>query len=268
MGARIPGVTDSRVPQSYQPVRGRDANPSPVRQPSYQNDEEETELSVAEAKESTRSSRPAKDSQRQQQQSSRSQPYQDTSISEDRPIRAAPTGAYQESDIRTGMDGGEYDDNAPHNEFPPGQHPLEGVPHLSTLSSPKDITGVQRYAHEIRKTVICARLMLRVRREQAESSGITALIGEYLVKCLFQTTAWNLREACINKVQLMLPEFVERPGMQACVVPLLTIVKIGVEDKMQQVFFSAMSLLEAVLINTKRCRTVLVPLVACCNLSS
>jgi hypothetical protein len=89
-------------------------------------------------------------------------------------------------------------------------------------------------------------------REHAESTGITALIGEYRVKCLFQSTAWNLREACINKVQLMLDEFASSVGIQACVAPLLSIVRIGIEDKMQQVFFSAMSLLEAVLIATKR----------------
>lgn len=50
----------------------------------------------------------------------------------------------------------------------------------------------------------------------------------------------------------MLDELTSQMGIQACIAPLLAIVKIGIEDKMQQVFFSAMSLLEAILIAAKR----------------
>jgi hypothetical protein len=66
-------------------------------------------------------------------------------LSEDRPIHAAPAGTYQESDIRGGVDGADNDDGAAAaTEFPPGEHPLEGVANLASLPAPKDITGLQR----------------------------------------------------------------------------------------------------------------------------
>ena len=70
--------------------------------------------------------------------------YDDISISEDRPIRAAPTGNYKEVD--DGGAGG-FDDEAneqPDNQFPPGQHPLEGVNNCTTLPSPKDLAGLSK----------------------------------------------------------------------------------------------------------------------------
>lgn len=97
----------------------------------------------------------AKESSRVVQKSTRAAPtslasYQDSSLSEDRPIRAAPTGTYQEDDIRGGMDEGpglgEYEEEAgpASMQFPAGQHPLEGVANLASLPAPKDIKGLQR----------------------------------------------------------------------------------------------------------------------------
>lgn len=64
---------------------------------------------------------------------------------------------------------------------------------------------------------------------------------------------WALREAAIAKVQLLLQEeFESKPGVPACLAALLTIVRVGVDDKIQQVFFGALNLLEGLMSASKR----------------
>lgn len=85
-------------------------------------------------------------------------------------------------------------------------------------------------------------------RESSDQGGITNLIGEYRSRCLFSRT-WALREAVINKVHLMLqPEFIrDPPGLTSTLPALCQILRVGVEDKIQQVLFATISLLEDIL---------------------
>ena len=64
--------------------------------------------------------------------------------------------------------------------------------------------------------------------------------------------AWVLREAALNKTQMLLGSFIDNPGLTAALTGLMSCVRVGVDDKMQQVVFSALSLLEAVLMAAKR----------------
>jgi len=138
----------------------------------------------------------------------------------DRPIRPKQRSYAEDRDPALGEN---YDDEEPsrfrdQESFPEGKHPLEGVDNLADLPSPEDLTGKSR--------------------DVSEQSGITALIGEYRAACLFSKT-WALREAAITKVHMLLKagEFERDPqaGVATALAALATIVRVGVEDKIQQV---------------------------------
>jgi centrosomal protein CEP104 len=135
------------------------------------------------------------------------------------------------------------DDDGNGNHFAQGEHPLDGVPNLSELAAPEALKGKSR--------------------ELSEQTGITNLIGEYRARCLF-SKVWTLRDAAITKVQMMLQdEFESEPGIFACLAVLSAIVRVGVEDKIQQVLFSAISFMDAILAATRRAklpRSVVAPL--------
>lgn len=81
-------------------------------------------------------------------------------------------------------------------------------------------------------------------RDTADTSGITALLGEYRTSCLFSKT-WALREAGLHKTRLMLQRsFAKQPGIASCLGALAVVVKNGVNDKIAQVFAASISLLE------------------------
>lgn len=88
-------------------------------------------------------------------------------------------------------------------------------------------------------------------REPADSSGLTALVGDYRVRCLFSKT-WALRDAAVNKIRmLMQSDYKNEPGVAAILSPLVLVMKTGLEDKIAQVFFSSASLMEEYLTLTK-----------------
>lgn len=107
------------------------------------------------------------------------------------------------------------------------EHPLQGVPGHQDLPEPED------FSDEL--------------LDIAEQSGIIAKFGEYRAKCLF-SKVWALREAVMTKFRLMLESnFFDRDGFEAYVSELATIIRIGVDDKFQQVLFKAVGLLGDVL---------------------
>lgn len=74
------------------------------------------------------------------------------------------------------------------------------------------------------------------------------LIGEFRASCLF-SKVWGLREAAIAKVQLMLndDELLRSPGFVAALPGLLAIIRVGIDDKFQQVVFQSLGLLDLVI---------------------
>ncbi|KAJ1396116.1 hypothetical protein B484DRAFT_407424 [Ochromonadaceae sp. CCMP2298] len=117
-------------------------------------------------------------------------------------------------------------------QFPAGQHPLEGVPGFDALPSPEALAGKSR--------------------ETSEQGGITALIGEYRARCLFSKT-WVLREAALQKVLLMVTkEIAQEPGLGAALPALAVIARVAVEDKIQQVLFGGVNLMDEVFEHLKR----------------
>lgn len=83
--------------------------------------------------------------------------------------------------------------------------------------------------------------------EMAEQSGIVALFGEYRAKCLF-SKVWALREAVMIKFRLMVDSnFFDQVGFDTCMSELATIIRLGIDDKFQQVLFKAVALLGDIL---------------------
>lgn len=165
---------------------------------------------------------------------------QDDEYLEDRPIRPKATDDYRDPDPDS-----KYNEPAPAadmgDQFPNGEHPLEGVSNFMNLPVPEQV--------------------IKHSREFVEQTGLNALLGEYRVKCLFSKT-WALREAAVLKVHLMLPqEFAQ--DIQGSLQGLCGVIRTGVEDKIQQVLFSTVSLMEDVLKETRRAklsRSVVAPL--------
>lgn len=89
-------------------------------------------------------------------------------------------------------------------------------------------------------------------REISEQYGIAVLIGDYRTRCLF-SKVWGLREAVINKVRLLLEEeYLETPGLSQCISALCAIVRVGIDDKLSQLMFSAIPLLDVIVAAIKR----------------
>lgn len=85
---------------------------------------------------------------------------------------------------------------------------------------------------------------------ELSDQGIINLIGEYRARCLFSKN-WSLRSAALNKViDMLATEFTsssQQGGLLSCLPVLCSIIRVGSDDKMQQVFLDAMLLLERLL---------------------
>ena len=151
----------------------------------------------------------------------------------DRSIRSK--GVYpdiaEDEDAFSGGNGGigaPAADNAEKDAFPPGQHPLEGVNNFAELPAPESITSKSD--------------------DYAKQLGIVGLLGEYRARCLFSRT-WALREAAVSKTKMMLSnEFEQDPGLNDSVKGVAGVIRVGMEDKFQQVFYASLSLLDELLI--------------------
>ena len=161
----------------------------------------------------------------------------------DRPIRPKQRSYAEDKDPTIGET--DYDEEPGRfleETFPEGQHPLENVANLADLPQPEELAGKAR--------------------DVSDQSGVTALIGDYRARALF-SRVWALREAAVTKVHMLLVELEREPGIEKCIGALSTIVRVAVEDKIQQVLSSAIALLEDVLAATRRgkiSRSVLAPL--------
>jgi hypothetical protein len=152
-------------------------------------------------------------------------------LSDDRPIRPKPQVDYNDRDpIVDQGDDGSAGTGMPKESFPVGEHPLEGIPGFLDLPTPE--------------------LLSIKSKEYCEQHGIIKLVGEYRARCLF-SKSWNLRDAVLIKTQYLLKtEFASNivssiPGLGA-------MLKVGIEDKMQQVMASSTRLLELTLTAAKR----------------
>lgn len=77
------------------------------------------------------------------------------------------------------------------------------------------------------------------------------MIGEYRARCLY-SKVWAVREAAMTKIQQLLVQEFANGDMNGNINALGAILKIGIEDKIQQVLFGSVSLLEQVLKVAKR----------------
>ena len=177
--------------------------------------------------------------------------YQDRGISSspehvlpngDRAIKPKQQSSY--NDVDPNMEEEDVPDRFQEPQtFEAGQHPLEGVPNHAELPAPEPLAGKAK--------------------DVSEQNGVTTLVGEYVARCLF-SRVWVLREAAITKIHMNLEaEYEDMPGITNAINALATIVRVGVEDKIQQVLFNAVALLDDVLAASRRAkmgRSVLAPL--------
>jgi hypothetical protein len=152
-------------------------------------------------------------------------------LSEDRPIRPKAQTDYNDRDpIVDQGDDSSMGTGMPSESFPVGEHPLEGVPGCLDLPTPE--------------------LLSIKSKEYCDQHGIIKLVGEYRARCLF-SKSWNLRDAMLIKTQnLLKTEFSSE--MVSSIAGLGAILKVGIEDKMQQVMASSTRLLELTLNAAKR----------------
>jgi hypothetical protein len=120
----------------------------------------------------------------------------------------------------------------PIERFPIGEHPLENaIQGFLELPTPE--------------------LLLSKHREYCDTHSIIRIFGEYRARCLF-SKVWTLRDAVIQKILLMVTEEYQPGDANTYLVPICSILKLAVEDKMQQVLFSSLSLLEQFLFMCKK----------------
>lgn len=132
--------------------------------------------------------------------------------------------------------------NPADESFAPGQHPLQGVPNISELPAPEQLGHMKEFS---------------------DQNGITALLGDYRARALF-SKVWQLREAAIKKIRLMLAEGGFDDNFEKCLPALTTIGKRGSDDKIAQVMFASLSFLEDFLVKCDYlgiARSTLTPLV-------
>lgn len=68
------------------------------------------------------------------------------------------------------------------------------------------------------------------------------MYGEYRARCLY-SKAWTLREAVITKIMRLLED--EYNGdASAYLAPICGVLRLGAEDKIQQVLFNSLNLME------------------------
>lgn len=153
-----------------------------------------------------------------------------------RPIRPKKRNLYD--DVDPEVDGQEaYNQQQSQGngqEFPPGQHPFEGLDNRDDLPLPEEFSAKAREVTDLAKVI--------------------ELIGEYRTRALFSGKCIPLRESCLLKIRRMVEagEFVESPGHLAAIPALMTIVRVGLDDKISQVYLSAINLLELVIGLMKR----------------
>lgn len=113
--------------------------------------------------------------------------------------------------------------------FPPGQHPFEGLSNMNDLPPPEQFNAKAR--------------------EVTDLSKVIDLIGEYRSRALFSTKSIPLREACLLKTRRMLEDgdFQSSPGYSAAIPALMSIIRVGADDRISQVYLSALSLLDTLL---------------------
>jgi hypothetical protein len=149
----------------------------------------------------------------------------------DRPIRPKAQPTYTDQDPLAGAAApGASSGGNDAETFPPGQHPLQGIANFADLPVPESLQSKFR--------------------EAADACGLISLVGEYRVRCLFSRT-WALRDAAINKIDMMLKDFARQPGIDAVVNPLVLVLKTGLDDKIAQVFVSSGAFLDDFLNNLK-----------------
>lgn len=87
-------------------------------------------------------------------------------------------------------------------------------------------------------------------REFCDQSGITRVFGEYRARCL-HSKAWSLREAAITKIMMLL----DGDGVgdaNSILTAVCGVLRLGAEDKIQQVLFNSLNLMEQFLGILKR----------------
>ena len=114
--------------------------------------------------------------------------------------------------------GGKNDDK---RTFPPGEHPLDGIPGVSSADlpapDPLPSTAAEGYPLD--------------------------LIGAYLVRCLLSKN-WNLREAALTKVCILISnEAIDISASPQSVAQLCTLIKGGLNDKISQVVLTSFDIL-------------------------
>jgi centrosomal protein CEP104 len=158
----------------------------------------------------------------------------------DRPIRPKSRTDYEDADPDAGII--DVPERFKEENFSPGAHPLEGMPNFEELPIPEELRGKSR--------------------DVSDQNGVTTLVGDYLARCLFSRN-WQLRETAINKIdQLLKSEYENTPGITQSIQALATIVRLGVEDKIQQVLYASVTLLDDILSATRRAkmgRSVIAP---------
>eukprot|EP00903_Cladosiphon_okamuranus_P013509 g12582.t1 len=134
----------------------------------------------------------------------------------------SPSEAWDDDDGTSGKGG----------EYPPGEHPLEGVANLEDLAEPEALSA---------------------KVDLSEVQGLNSLFGDYLTRCLYSKT-WSLREAAVLKIKLMLPALEEEPGINSALTELCQVLRVGFEDKIAQVFLTTLDLLDAALLSIGACK--------------
>lgn len=157
----------------------------------------------------------------------------------DRPIRPKSSTDYDDVDPQKDIPDRFKEDET----FEQGKHPLEGIENFEELPVPDELRGKSR--------------------DVSDQNGVTALVGDYLARCLFSKN-WQLREAAITKVTMLLKsDYEDTPGITQSIQALATIVRIGVEDKIQQVLTGSVTMLNDILAATRRAkmgRSVIAPI--------
>lgn len=140
---------------------------------------------------------------------------------DDRPIKPKSNSNYNDPDPE--VDGDIVNNST--SRFPPDDHPLQGCPNFEELPEAEELSA-------------------KIRAEISDIGIILHLIGEYRTSCLFSKT-WALREAAVYKTRLLLnKEYVDVPGLPQCVAALSAIIRVGVSDKIVQVFTVSLHLLD------------------------
>ncbi|CAM9307168.1 unnamed protein product [Laminaria digitata] len=116
--------------------------------------------------------------------------------------------------------------------FPPGEHPLEGVPNFEDLAPPETLSA---------------------KVDLSEVQGLNSLFGDYLTRCFYSKT-WSLREAAVLKMKLMLPAMEDDPGINSALAEICQVLRVGFEDKIAQVFLTTLDFLDSVLVSVGACK--------------